>query len=75
MESDSLENEPYLDQPSDFSPRNCGTKRTYQPEEEVPKQCPQCQRDSRPKYAWLRKKVPLLPAIVLTGSPLLFGLP
>jgi len=51
---------------------NCGIRRTYQAGEEVPKLCPQCQRDSRPKHAWLRKKVPFLPALVSLG--LLFSL-
>jgi hypothetical protein len=51
---------------------NCGTKRTYQAGEEVPRQCPQCQRDSRPNYAWLRNKVPFLP--VLVSLTLLFSL-
>ncbi|SRR6266487_532587 len=51
---------------------NCGTKRTYNTAEEVPRQCPQCQRDSKPKYAWLRNKVPFLPALFSLG--LLFSL-
>ena len=51
---------------------NCGIRRTYQPGEEVPRQCPQCQRDSRSRYGWLRKKVPFLPALVSLG--LLFSL-
>ncbi len=51
---------------------NCGTKRIYHACEEVPRRCPQCQRDSRPKYARLRNKVPFLPALVSLG--LLFSL-
>ncbi|TMI63829.1 hypothetical protein E6H12_05110, partial [Candidatus Bathyarchaeota archaeon] len=51
---------------------NCGIRRTYQPGEEVPKLCPQCQRDSRPKYAWLRSKIPYMPA--LASLSILFSL-
>ena len=51
---------------------NCGIKRTYNASEEVPRQCPQCQRYSRPKYVWLRNKLPFLPALVSLG--LLFSL-
>ena len=51
---------------------NCGVNRTYHTLAEVPRQCPECQRDSRPKYAWLRNKVPFLPALISLG--LLFSL-
>ena len=51
---------------------NCGVNRTYHTLAEVPRQCPQCQRDSKPKYAWLRNKVPFLPALFSLG--LLFSL-
>ncbi len=51
---------------------NCGVNRTYHTLAEVPRQCPECRRDSRPKYAWLRNKVPFLPALISLG--LLFSL-
>jgi hypothetical protein len=50
----------------------CGTERTYSATEETPRRCPRCQTDSRPKYAWFRKKIPFLPALVSLG--LLFSL-